>query len=152
MTALEDDFLREMIVINLFRKNSKLPETIADISDRVKEIMFESKLNLDTDFFDKTNDMIDLVKEVKALLNIIDKKGEKEKIIQNIEQNPTFRKMQGKRKIDLFTKLQYEAEGVEGTDDFTPDAIDNRIRNGHRDALKAIQELKEEEAKIQRNK
>lgn len=122
---------REIIIINLFRKNATLPETIADISDRVKEIIFESKLNIDENFFTKIDGMIDLFQEIDKVLPQD----------SDIRKDKIYQKMIARKKIHSFMKLQYEAEGVEGTDNFTPEAVDSRIRIGYRDALSKLDNL-----------
>jgi len=124
----EENMEREIIIINLFRKNATLPETIADISDRVKEIIFESKLNVDENFFKKIDGMIDLFQEIDDVLPED----------SNIRKNKIYQDMVKRKKIHSFIKLQYEAEGVEGTDNFTSEAIDSRVRIGYRDALSKI--------------
>jgi len=131
VTKHQENVKREIIVINLFRKNATLPETIADISDRVKEIIFESKLNIDENFFKKIDGMIDLFQEIDKVLPK-DDKGDK------IRDNVIYKDMMDRKKIDSLIKLQYEAEGVEGTDNFTSEAIESRIRIGHRDASNKI--------------
>jgi len=114
---------RELIVISLFRKQAKLPANINDISNRIKEIIFESKLSLDNRYFEKMNSMIDLMEEIKQIPDLPD----------NIKKNELYQKLTAKKRINKFL-LQYKGEGVEGTDNFTAEAIDQRIRDGYRDA------------------
>jgi NTE family protein len=114
---------RELIIISLFRKSAQMPQTLDEISNRIKEIIFESKLELDEKFFQDYNHFI-------ALVQAID---------QTLPSDSPIRKMQGFQKlmahksIQHYAKLQYRAEGVEGTDDFTPDAVRFRVRKGYRD-------------------
>lgn len=119
---------REVIVISLFRKNAVLPKDISEITERIKEIIFESKLNLDRKFFDQMNNTIDLMQEINQTLPAN----------SPIRQNKTYQKLLSHKKIKPPVLLQYQAEGVEGTDDFTPEAMDYRVRQGYRDALSAI--------------
>lgn len=119
---------RELIVMSLFRKNAMLPTNLSEITERIKEIMFESKLNLDQKFFKQINAYIELMHEV-------DKELDKD---SKIRKNEAFQKLMGHKKINTPILLQYKAEGVAGTDDFTPEAMDFRIRQGYRDAVKAI--------------
>lgn len=122
----ENDFKREVIVISLFRKGAvALPTTISEITERVKEIIFESKLELDSKTFDKMNNTILLMREIDKVL-------EKDSPIRN---NPTYKDLLDHELIEPPILLQYQAEGVEGTDNFTPEAVDFRIRQGYRDAL-----------------
>jgi NTE family protein len=126
-----DEVLRELIIINLFRRQDKLPTNISDISDRIKELMFESKLALDQKTFAKMNDYIDMIKQIDAELPPN----------SPVKQNPTYQKLIHHQKINEVKVLQYEAEGVEGTDDFTPESIDFRIRTGYRDAENAMKSV-----------
>ena len=119
---------REVIVISLFRKNAILPNDISEITERIKELMFESKLNLDRKFFDKMNSYIELIKEVNKELP----DG------SPIRDNKAFQELLGHEKINPPILLQYEAEGVAGTDDFTPEQMDFRVRQGYRDAAQAV--------------
>ncbi len=122
---------REVIVISLFRKGAVLPTTISEITERVKEIIFESKLKLDYKTFEQMNDTIDLMQEIDQVLD------------QNspIRNNETFKKLLDHEKINPPVLLQYEAEGVEGTDNFTPEAMDFRVRQGYRDAINSFKEV-----------
>lgn len=133
LEALEDDngqpiTEREVIVISLFRKNAVLPNDISEITERIKEIIFESKLNLDRKFFDQMNNTIDLMQEINQILPAN----------SPIRQNETYQKLLSHKKIKPPVLLQYQAEGVEGTDDFTPEAMDYRVRQGYRDAVSTI--------------
>ncbi len=136
---------REVIVISLFRKNGVLPTSISEITDRIKEIIFESKLNLDRKSFDKMNNNILLIRQVKELLEQIEKDDSIKQSIKDeadkITKNSTFNNLLQHKEIDPLTILQYEAEGVEGTDDFTPQAVESRIRQGQRDAINSFTEV-----------
>ena len=114
---------RELIIISLFKKQAKLPNNIYEISNRIKEIMFESKLSLDNRYFEKMNNMIELMEKIGQIPNLPD----------NIKQDKLYQKLAAKKRIKKFL-LQYKGEGVEGTDNFTDEAIKQRIRDGYRDA------------------
>jgi len=116
---------REVIVISLFRKSAVLPTTISEIIERVKEIIFQSKLKLDYKCFDQTNDTIDLVRKIDQILD-------KDSPIRN---DKTYKKILNQQKINAPVLLQYEAEGVEGTDNFTSKAMDFRINKGYQDVI-----------------
>ena len=119
---------REVIVVSLFRKNAIMPNDISEITERIKELMFESKLNLDRKFFDKMNGYIELIKEVDQALPAN----------SPIRNNKSFQELLSHKKINPPILLQYEAEGVEGTDDFTPEQMDYRVRQGYRDAANVV--------------
>ncbi|SFC76147.1 Patatin phospholipase [Flexibacter flexilis DSM 6793] len=119
---------RELLIINLFRKNAAMPTNIDQISNRIKELMFESKLALDNRTFAAMDSYIDLIHKIDAVLPAD----------SPIKQEPAYQKLMNHKKINKHTVLQYEAEGVEGTDDFTPAAMNLRFRTGYRDALTTL--------------
>jgi NTE family protein len=114
----------EMIVINLFRKTSPLPQTMLEITGRVQEIIFENKFDLHKEV-QNVNEYVDLVAQ-------IDKELPQD---SPVRQNPAFLKLQTRAKIEPLQVFQYQLEGVEGTDDFTPEKIDLRFRTGYREGV-----------------
>ena len=123
-SSKEEDVQRELIVISLFRKASPLPNNMYEISNRIKEIIFESKMGLDIKMFEMMDAQIDLMNKINNELPA-------ESQVRN---NPTFKKLLEHRKIDKRIFLKYQAEGVEGTDNFTAEKIDYRIKKGYTDA------------------
>jgi NTE family protein len=123
--AKDDDVQRELIVISLFRKSSPLPSNMYEISNRIKEIIFESKMGLDIKMFDMMDKQIDLLNKINDELPAE----------SPIRQDPTFTRLLEHRKINKRIFLKYQAEGVEGTDNFTVEKIDYRIKKGYNDAL-----------------
>ena len=119
---------RELFAVSLFRKNAVLPETLAEISDRIKEIIFESKLLLDQRFFERTSEEIDFIQQLDRLLPAD----------SALRRMPAYQRLVSRRKIDRAYFLNYHAEGVEGLDDFTPASVDRRVRTGYGDTLEAL--------------
>lgn len=124
LEAVEEDAVRQIYIISLFRKGAKMPVTIEEITNRIKELMFESKVNLDVKWFKQTDKLIDFFQQLDQELPADSK----------LREGSIFKKMVNHKRINRFAHLQYEGEGVTGTDDFTPDAITYRIRTGYRDA------------------
>lgn len=116
---------RELIVISLFRQNAQMPSNINEVTERIKEIIFASKLNLNTQMFKQMNDCIDLIQE-------IDKDLDKN---SKIRQSEVYQTLLNQKKINPPILFQYNAEGVVGTDDFSKQAMDFRIKRGYLDAL-----------------
>lgn len=125
----------ELIIISLFRKNSQLPTTISEVGERIKEIMFQSKMDLDHKFFEKMNDYIDLMQEIDREIPYN----------SHLRNNKTYQELIGHQKINRILNLQYQAEGIEGVDDFTPDQVDFRIREGMLHAKTAVTKANTEE-------
>lgn len=119
---------REMIIISLLRKQAKMPSNFLEIMERIKEIIFAGKLNLDRKLFDKMNNYIDLIQEIDRYL------AED----HPIRQHKGFQRLLNHQKINPPIVLQYEAEGLAGADDFTTEAIDFRYRKGYSDALRTF--------------
>ncbi|MCC5945870.1 MAG: patatin-like phospholipase family protein [Bernardetiaceae bacterium] len=115
---------RNLIIINLFRKRGKLPQTLEEVSDRIKEIIFESKLKSDQKIFRNMDCYIDLAEELDKTLPAD----------SPIRKMLGFKKLIAHEKINAYKLFQYLDEGVEGTDDFMPDSIDSRYRRGYNDA------------------
>lgn len=67
--------------------------------------------------------MIDLMEKIEQIPDLPD----------SIKENKLYQKLTAQKRINKF-HLQYKGEGVEGTDNFTDEAIDQRIRDGYRDA------------------
>lgn len=120
---------REVIVISLFRKRAEVPTNIPQVTERIKEIIFESKMDLDQQLFEQMNEYVDLIREVDRDLD----KNSK------VRQNKMYQQLLNERKINSPILLQYIAEGVAGTDDFTPEAMDFRIKQGYMDAIQALE-------------
>jgi predicted acylesterase/phospholipase RssA len=120
----EKNVQRELIVISLFRKASPLPGNMLEISNRIKEIIFESKMDLDIKIFETMDAQIDLLAKIN------------EELPQNssVRENPTFKRLMEHRKIDKRIFLKYQAEGVEATDNFTAEKIEYRTKKGYTDA------------------
>lgn len=120
---------REVIIISLFRKHAGVPGNIPQVTERIKEIIFESKMDLDQQLFEQMNKYVDLIREVDRDLD----KNSK------VRQNKVYQQLLNERKINPPILLQYIAEGVAGTDDFTPEAMDFRIKQGYIDAIQALE-------------
>lgn len=109
-----------------------MPTNFNQITERIQELMFESKINLDWKFFAKMNHYVDLVNAIDAVIPAN----------SPIRKMPGYKDIAKHKKINHHAVLQYEAEGVAGTDDFTPDKMTLRIRTGYRDMEQALQEYK----------
>ena len=131
---------REVIVVSLFRKNAEVPTNISEVMERIKEIIFSGKLNLDKKLFDQMNGYVDLIQEIDKDLDENSK----------VRQNEVYQKLLKRKKINPPVLLQYRAEGVMGTDDFSETAMNYRFRQGYRDALTSLK--KQQIAALSTNK
>jgi hypothetical protein len=52
---------RELVVVELFPKQSPIPEDMADVVNRMLQLQYTNRLKLDAKFFEKFNSYIGLV-------------------------------------------------------------------------------------------
>jgi NTE family protein len=142
----DDSVEREVIVVELFPRAGSVPNSIPEVINRMFNLSFSSKLNLDQKLFQQTNDYIELA-------NHIDKLIEKfEKIDSNLKQDPGlkdivsivddisknqqgYKDLIGHKKIDYFTLIPFTAgPGLANASDFSKATIEARIKAGNQEA------------------
>lgn len=132
LEQLERDNLeaaRELIVVELFPKQNKLPDNLLGVVDRTLEIVFANKLSLDRKLFNQINSYIDLVRRID------------QELPENspIRQEPAFRHLLAHRKIDKVTVIRRTApDPVSAPTDFSKESINRRIEEGYRDAVEQL--------------
>jgi NTE family protein len=118
---------RELIVVELFPRKSKLPENLMEVVNRELQLRYTSKLALDKKLFAKFSNFIDLIHEIDGLL----------------PPNSPIRKSQGymelsrHRKIDAFKVITCDLPPERASAaDFSKSSIEYRIEAGYRNAVK----------------
>ncbi len=120
---------RELIVVELFPKESKVPGNMMEVSDRMVELIFSNKLGLDEKLFKNIDSYIDLIR-------LMDKELPEDSSIRKL---PAFQELMKHKKIDKFTVIQHlELEPVSAPNDFSKSSITRRIEAGYRDAIKQL--------------
>jgi predicted acylesterase/phospholipase RssA len=116
---------RELIVVELFPMQSELPSNMLEVFDRMLELVFLSKLELDRKFFKKINSYIELFEKV-------DKEIPQESAIRK---DVAYKELMSHKKIDSFTVITAkDVESLVGPADFSKASIERRIQAGYRDA------------------
>lgn len=126
------DVERELIVIELFPKQSKVPTNLIEVQDRITQLIFSSKLVLDEQLFEKMNSFVDLIQQ-------IDQELPSESTIRQL---PGYQELRRHKKIDSFLVFTSTTpEATSGASDFSYAAIERRIAAGYNDALTQLQLL-----------
>jgi predicted acylesterase/phospholipase RssA len=117
---------RELIVVELFPMRAPVPQTMPEVLERMVQLQYTSRLNLDRAFFRKIDQLVDLLQAIDAELPPV----------SDIRQNPTYQDMRAHRKIDRFhvVTATFPSELADPSD-FSPASIDARIQAGYDDAL-----------------
>jgi NTE family protein len=118
---------RELIVVELFPREAKVPDDLTGVVNRALQLRYISKLALDNKLFKKFNSFIDLIQEIDGLLPPT----------SPIRESQGYVELSRHRKINAFKVLTCElpAERADAGD-FSKSSIEFRIEAGYRDALK----------------
>lgn len=130
LEALEGDY-RQIIVVELFPMKASIPSNMNEVFQRMIEMTFSSKLNLDRDLINRVNSFIDLAQEI-----------DKEVLPESkLRQNKGFKKLIKHKKInELLTVVPSSPEPM-GASDFSKATLERRFKVGRRDGLKAAVSL-----------
>ena len=126
------DVERELIVVELIPMRSDLPVNLIEAQDRVKQLLYSSKLILDEHLFGRMNDYVELIQQIDQVLPPD----------SALRQHPGYRDLKRHRKIDAFLVITSTTPEVHsGASDFTQAAIERRIAAGYNDALTQLEEF-----------
>ncbi len=122
---------RTLIVINLFPSEGQIPVDMLDVFDRVLEILFSNKIDWDVDMLNKVNEFAEAVEAIDKAL----------------PRNSPVRRMEGYKRLKNYKIIENviyitnpAEEFVFAPFDFSKKSIEDRRREGHHDAERAIQE------------
>ncbi|MGA2408955.1 MAG: patatin-like phospholipase family protein [Candidatus Binataceae bacterium] len=119
--------LRELLVVELFPMKGHIPHDMAGVWNRLSQLMFTSKLNLDTALFGKMNSFIDLMDQIDALAT---------QYQPNLRNHPGYIELRKHQKVDAFNIIQSALPPQwSNAGDFSKAAIEHRIGAGYRAAL-----------------
>lgn len=142
----DDSVEREVIVVELFPRTGSVPNSIPEVINRIFNLSFSSKLNLDQKLFQQTNNYIELANHVGDLMELI------ENIDSNLKQDPRlkdivcivddiirnhqgYKNLIGHKKIDYFTLIPFTAgPELANASDFSKATIEARIKAGNEEA------------------
>ena len=118
--------VRELIVVELFPMNAPIPCTMRDVLQRMVQLQYTSRLTLDKKFFDKIDQVVDLMAKIDESL------PER----SDIRSDPTYRKMRAYRKINYFNLVTSNLPAkLSNASDFSRSSIEARIKAGHEHAI-----------------
>ncbi|AMQ28206.1 patatin-like phospholipase family protein [Legionella pneumophila serogroup 1] len=116
---------KQIIVINLFPSQGKIPTNMPEVFDRVFEIIFSNKIRFNTELTEKINEYIETIQEI-------------EKVIPEnslIRQLPGYKRLLNYKYIqDIIYIESSDEENATASFDFSRKAIQRRINAGYKDA------------------
>jgi NTE family protein len=117
---------RELVVVELFPRESPIPGDMADVINRMLQLQYTNRLKLDAKFFEKFNSFIGLLEE-------IDKTLDKEHPIRKTE---GYKELQEYKRIDAASVIRaHLPPELSNASDFSKTSIEERIDAGYRDAI-----------------
>ena len=117
---------RELIVVELFPRQSPIPDDMADVVNRMLQLQYTNRLKLDGKFFAKYNSYIGLVEEINNTL-------EEE---HPIRQTEGYKELQRYKRIDAASVIRaHLPPELSNASDFSKASIEKRIDAGYRDAI-----------------
>ncbi len=126
------DVERELIVVELIPMRSDLPVNLIEAQDRVKQLLYSSKLILDEHLFGRMNDYVELIQQIDQVLPPD----------SALRQHPGYQDLKRHRKIDAFLVITSTTPEVHsGAGDFSQAAIERRIAAGYDDARTQLEEF-----------
>src|SRR5215217_7422828 len=121
-----DNGKRELVVVELFPRQSPIPNDMADVINRMLQLQYTNRLMLDGKFFEKFNSFIGLVKEIDNTL-------EKE---HPIRQTEGYKELQKYQRIDAASVIRaHMPPELSNASDFSKASIEERIDAGYREAI-----------------
>jgi len=117
---------RELVVVELFPRESPIPGDMADVVNRMLQLQYTNRLKLDGKFFEKFNNYIELVEA-------IDNAHEEGDAIRQTEGYKDLKKY---KRIDAASVIQaHLPPELANASDFSKASIEGRIEAGYRDAI-----------------
>ena len=142
----DDSVEREVIAVELFPRAGSVPTSIPEVINRVFNLSFSSKMDLDKWMFQQTNDSIELNNHIGELIDKFEnidstlKEDPRLKdivpIVDDIIKNHKgYKNLIGHKKIDYFTLIPFSVgRGLANASDFSKATIEARIEAGKREA------------------
>jgi NTE family protein len=124
LEQIPGDVRRELIVVELFPMNARLPDDMAQVRNRLGQIIFASKLKIDQKLFTTINETIDFMQKID------------EYIPAQFRNEPAYKNVFAKhKKMDALTLITANLpdDRVDARD-FSEDTIEYRIKAGYESA------------------
>ncbi|MDH4395332.1 MAG: patatin-like phospholipase family protein [Limnobacter sp.] len=124
-----DEDRREIYLVELFPREGLVPTNMSQVSNRMSQMAFESKIRNEMDHYIRWNDTIDMVNAIAADLP-------KDSAVRK---TPLFKSFLKARKIDAVHVIRHsEPELLTGGADFTQQTIQRRIAQGYSDTMSQL--------------
>jgi NTE family protein len=121
------DTRRELLVVELFPACGAVPRDMAGVMNRLSQLLFASKLELDAELFVRLNSFIDLALEIDRAVPAD---------CVAVRNSPGYKKLIGHKKIDAFNIIRSKMPLERGNaGDFSKASLDWRIAAGYKDAM-----------------
>jgi NTE family protein len=121
------DTKRELLVVELFPARGAVPRDLAGVMNRLSQLLFASKLDLDANLFMKFNSFIDLALAIDRFVPAD---------CSAVRDDPGYKKLMSHKKIDAFNIIRSEMPPERGSaGDFSKASLDWRIAAGYNDAV-----------------
>jgi NTE family protein len=117
---------RELLVVELFPMAGEVPSGMANVQNRLGQLLFASKLKLDAELFVKLNSFIDLASAINRVVP-------EDSALRN---DDGYKQLISHKKIDAFNIIQSKMP-VERANagDFSKASLEWRIEAGYQDAI-----------------
>lgn len=126
---------KRLFVVKLFPSEGAVPENMFQVSDRILEMVFSSKLGHDVETAHRINEYIDVIRRIDEALDT----ATDQKAVQGIRKHPAFQRLQQYMALEEIVCIENkDPEIVTGPFDFSPKRIHQRIEAGYRDADLAV--------------
>jgi NTE family protein len=136
---------RELVVVELVPMAGEKPNNVKEVMSRFFNMIFASKLELDTKLFKRYSDFVDLADKIQLLLDAIDKDQESEErlnkalnarseglTIDKIRHHHGVGELLHHEKIDYFSMIPFTAgQEFRNASDFSRASIEARIQSGY---------------------
>lgn len=120
---------KQIIVINLFPSQGKIPDNMLHVFDRIFEIQFSNKIRFNKELTEKINEYIEAMDEIEKVIPAN----------SPIKQLPGYQRLINYKYIENILYIENtDPETVNAPFDFSPNTIQKRIAAGYRDADKAL--------------
>lgn len=117
---------RELVVVELFPRQSPIPENMPDVVNRMLQLQFTNRLKLDGKFFEQFNSYIGMI----------------EKIDETLEEDHPVRQTEGYKELQKYKRIDAASvirahlpPELTNAGDFSKASIEERIEAGYRDAV-----------------
>ena len=118
--------VRELIVIELFSMNAPIPRGLSEVFQRMVRLQYTSRLKLDKKFFDKIDQVVDLVEKLER--NLPES--------SDIRLDPAYQELRSYRRIDHFNVVTSNLSAkLSNAGDFSHASVNARIDAGYQDAI-----------------